>query len=151
MELLLAYCARKLDADGMAAVEQHTRGCPACLKFVGGQRAVWEALDSWEAVPVSPDFDRRLYARIEQEVSWWSRLVPLMWRQGLPVAAAAGLVLVAAVLLERPAGVPVFRAPVSAQVDVVGPDQAEHALEEMEMMRELNRLVVSEAAEAPKM
>ena len=75
---------------------------------------------------------------------------PLRFRQGLPIAAAAGLVIVAGILLERPAAVPSANSPQSAQVDVVAPDQAEHALQEMEMMREFNRLVHSDAAE-PKM
>jgi hypothetical protein len=154
-ELLLAYCARKLDADSMAILERHIGICPACREFAGGQRAVWEALDAWEASPVAAaDFDRRLYRRIEQEVSWWDRMMrpvrPLLFRQGLPIAAAAGLVIVAGVLLERPASVPMAQAPVSAQVDIVAPEQAEHALQEMEMMREFNRLVHPDAAE-PKM
>ena len=53
-------------------------------------------------------------------------------------------------MLERPAAVPPANSPESAQVDVVPPDQAEHALQEMEMMREFNRLVHPDAAE-PKM
>jgi len=153
-EFLLAYCSRKLDAASAAILEDHIRICPACREFARGQQAVWEALDVWEAAPVSPDFDRRLYQRIEKEVSWWDLLMrpfrPLRFRQGLPIAAAAGLVIVAGILLERPAAVPSANSPQSAQVDVVAPDQAEHALQEMEMMREFNRLVHSDAAE-PKM
>lgn len=153
-ELLLAYCSRKLDAASSAILEDHIRICPACREFASGQRAVWEALDAWEATPVSADFDRRLYQRIEKEVSWWDLLMrpfrPLLFRQGLPIAAAAGLLIVAGVLLERPAAVPSASSPVSAQVDVVAPEQAEHALQEMEMMREFNRLVHPDAAD-PKM
>jgi anti-sigma factor RsiW len=152
-EVLLAYCARKLDAETSAILEGHIGTCPACREFAGGQQAVWQALDAWEAAPVSADFDRRLYQRIEQEVSWWDRLMrpfrPLLFRQGLPIAAAAGLVIVAGLMLERPAAVPPANSPVSAQVEVP-PDQAEHALQEMEMMREFNRLVHADAAD-PKM
>ena len=52
------------------------------------RRSVDGALDLWEAPAVSPDFDRRLYGRIE-ESTWWNflfrpqRLVPI------GVAAAA--------------------------------------------------------------
>ena len=72
-----------------------------------------EALDAWEAMPVSTDFDRRLYRRIEEEkarATWWSRLVrpfrpmfeaPLMSRS-VPLAAAACLLVLAGVILERP-------------------------------------------------
>ena len=151
---LLAFCSGKLDAARSAAIEDHIRVCPACREFAGRQRAVWEALDIWEAGPVSPDFDRRLYQRIEREVSWWDLLMrpfrPLLVRQGLPIAAAAGLVIVAGILLERPIVAPSVTSPQSAQVDVVAPDQAEHALQEMEMMREFNRLVHSDTAD-PKM
>jgi anti-sigma factor RsiW len=152
-ELLLAYSHRKLDAETAAILEQHINGCPACREIADGQRAVWEAMDRWEAPPVSADFDRRLYRRIEEEVSFWDRMLrpfrPFLVRQGLPVAAAATLLIVAGLLVERPANVPP-RVPVSAQVDVVAPEQADHALQEMEMMREFNRLIHPDAAE-PKM
>ena len=153
-ELLLAYCARKLDVETTAMLEGHIRVCPACREFADGQQTVWKALDAWEAAPVSADFDRRLYQRIEAEVSWWDLLMrpfrPLLFRRGLPIAAAAGLLIVAGMMLERPAAVPPANSPESAQVDVVAPDQAEHALQEMEMMREFNSLVHPDAAD-PKM
>ena len=152
--ILLAYCSRKLDPESTAILEDHIRICPACREFANGQQAIWKALDSWEAAPVSADFDRRLYHRIEKEVSWWDLLTrplrPLLFRQGLPIAAAACLVIVAGVLLERPEVVPPESVPVSAQVDVVAPEQAEHALQEMEIMRDFNRLVHADAVD-PKM
>ena len=101
-ELLLAYCARKLDPEIQAILERHLAVCPECREFQKNQEAVWQALDAWEAMPVSTDFDRRLYRRIDQEqlhASWWSRLVrpfrpvialPLMSRS-VPLAAAACL------------------------------------------------------------
>src|SRR5260370_42315822 len=56
-------------------------------------------MDSGEAPPVSQDFNRRLYRRIEQEVSVWDMLArpfrPLFVRRGLPVAAAACLLVMA--------------------------------------------------------
>jgi len=148
-ELLLAYCSRKLDAARTAMVEDHIEGCPACREFARGQKAVWEALDAWEAAPVSADFDRRLYRRLEQEHSWWQRLAwplrPGLFRQGLPVTAAAVLVIVAGVLLDRPAGVP---PPPAESVQVQ--DQAEEALQEMEMVREFSAAVHGDAA-GPRM
>jgi hypothetical protein len=150
-EILLAYCARKLDAGSMAILEEHIRICPACREFAEGQQLVWHALDTWEAAPPSPDFDRRLYARIEKQVSWWDVILrpfrPLLVRQGLPIAAAAGVVIMAGVLLDRPAGLSPGSLPqTSANVEAVAPDQAEPTLQEMEMMRELNRLVHPENA-----
>src|SRR5438105_2711152 len=96
-ERLMAYCVHKLDSRGVEMVEQHIRECRGCAEFVKDQQAVWQALETWEAAPVSADFDRRLYRRIEQEVSWWDLLMrpfrPLLLRQGLPIAAAACLVI----------------------------------------------------------
>jgi len=153
-ELLLAYGSGSLDAERRAMLEEHMRGCPSCREFAGGQRAVWEALDTWEAAPVSLDFDRRLYQRIQQEVSWWDLLMrpfrPLLLRQGLPIAATAGLVLTAGLMFQHPANVSPSTAPESAQVEAMPPEQVEHAVDEMEMIREFNRLVRPDSTE-PKM
>src|SRR2546429_35515 len=72
---LLDYCTRNLDAQAAAILERHIAICPACREFADNQRAVWQALDAWEAAPVSADFDRRLYERIEHDVPWWHGLV----------------------------------------------------------------------------
>ena len=150
-EIVLAYCAGKLDAGTSAILEEHIKICPACREFAERQQSVWKALDAWEAAPVSPDFDRRLYARIDQEVSLWDLILrpfrPLLVRQGLPIAAAVGVVLMAGFLLDRPAGMsPASMQDTSAIVEPMAPDQAEPTLQEMEMMRELNRLVHPESA-----
>jgi anti-sigma factor RsiW len=151
-EWLLAYCSRSLDAQRLAILEEHMRECPACREFAARQRTVWEALDTWEAAPVSMDFDRRLYQRIQQEVSWWDLLMrpfrPLLFRQGLPIVATAGLVLMAGLLFQHPANVPPSAVPESAQVEAMPPEQVQHALDEMEMIREFNRLVRPDTAES---
>ena len=105
-----------------------------------GQRAVWQALDGWEAAPVSLDFDRRLYQRIEAQAPWWSLLLrPLRppfsavtLRRSLPAAAMACLLVVAGVVLERPAVSPVPPPHDTAQVDSVQPEQVERTLDAME-------------------
>ena len=66
--MLLAHTSRKLDAERAAVLEEHLANCPACREYAAAQFAVWEALDAWEAPEVSADFDRRLYARIDEEV-----------------------------------------------------------------------------------
>lgn len=153
-EVLLAYCARKLDRETQAVLERHIAACPACREFQAGQEAVWQALDSWEAMPVSPDFDRRLYRRIEEETaraSWWSRLVqpfrpmfeaPLMSRS-VPLAAAACLLVLAGVIMERPGNVVVSEE--SASIESIQPDQVERTLDDMEMLRQFR---VNQANEA---
>jgi anti-sigma factor RsiW len=153
-ELLLAYCTRKLDAESTAILERHIEICPACREFSGGQRAIWEALDAWEAAPVTLDFDRRLYRRIDREVWWWNLLMrplrPALVRHGLPIAAAACLVVMAGLLLERPASAPPAAQPQSAHVETFEPDQVDHALDAMHMLGEFSNRVPGDAAD-PKL
>ena len=151
-QLLLAYCTRKLNAESTAIIERHMEICPACRQFSSCQRAVWEALDAWEAAPVTVDFDRRLYQRIDREVSWWHLLMrplrPMLVRQGLPIAAAACLLVVAGVMLQHPASAPPAAQPHSAQVETPQPDQVDHALDAMHMLGEFSYRVRGDAAES---
>ena len=149
--ILLDYAAGKLNAGARAAIELHMETCPACREFAGGQAAVWQALEDWDPAEVSLDFDRRLYARIEQDVPWWKRWVsPLhpLFRHAVPVAAAAGVIVMAGLMMIRPVGVAPQPAQKTAQVDLQ-PDQVENALAEMEMLHQFNQLVPDNAA--PKM
>lgn len=97
------------------------------------KRSIDPVLDLWEAPEVSADFDRRLYARIEQDVPWWRKLtLPRL----APVAVTAGLVVAIGLWLGRTAPVPH-----SAAVEAIPADQAEEALHEMQLIEEFNRLV----------
>ena len=97
-EHLLDYAAGKLKSEARAQMERHIEACPACREFAGAQQTVWRTLEEWQPAEVSMDFDRRLYARIEQQVSWWTRLTrPLspLFRHAVPMAAAAGVMIMA--------------------------------------------------------
>jgi hypothetical protein len=150
-QLLLDYCTRQLAPETVAILERHIAICGKCREFAGGQRAVWQALDAWEAEPVSPDFDRRLYRRIEARVGWWNLFLRpfsrATLRHSLPAAAMACLLLVAGVILERPAVSP---APPNdmAQVDSVQPEQVERALDAMEMLNEFSHHVRTDSPES---
>lgn len=156
-ELLLAYCARRLDPETQITLERHMAVCPACREFQKGQETVWNALDAWEAMPVSADFDRRLYRRIEEEearASWWSRLMrpfrpmfaPPRMSRGVPAMAAICLLVAVGVILERPGSVAV---PEDITADVrmesIQPDQVERTLDDMEMLRQFRITPVSES------
>lgn len=151
---MLAYTAGRLDGRTKLALESHLESCAACREFVNGQNAVWSALDLWEAAPVSADFDRRLYQRIAQQVSWWDMLLAPFrpaFRHALPVAAAAAVLLAAVVLVERPSA-RMTSQPATAQVETLRPDQVEHALAEVEMLDQFNHLMRSESPDTrPKM
>lgn len=149
-DLLLDYCNRRLAPELTEAYDRHLAVCPACQAFAKSQSAVWNALDAFEAMPISEDFDKRLYARIEQEQRagflerLWNRLtvdgLP-SWRPALPVAAA---LVVAVGLWVRPGTVPSMNevAPV-VKVESADAEQIERALEDMEM---LNQIGVAETA-----
>jgi anti-sigma factor RsiW len=142
-EILLAYSSRTLNGSDTERLERHLCDCQACREFVRAQRAVWEALDSWEAEPVSEDFDRRLFQRIEREVSWWQRMRShmslLLGYRALSIAAVAAL-LVMAVWLDRPSP---SRAPAQAivHVEALQPDQVVEGLDEMEVLDQFNHLM----------
>jgi len=150
-QVLLDYGTRKLDAQRRAVLERHMEICPSCRKFAAGQRDLWTALDLWEAAPVTADFDRRLYRRIEQEVSVWQLLLrpfrPLTVRRGLPVAATACLLVMAGVLADRPSGVPAPKSDVT-QVESVQPEQVEQALDAMEMLNEFSHHLRNDGSES---
>jgi hypothetical protein len=147
--VLLEYSAQKLNANDTTRVEAHLKCCTECRRVTEEQRAVWEALDAWEPAPVSSDFDRRLYQRIEKEVSWLDRLMrpfrPLFGRHGLPIAATACLLLVAGMLLQRPSDAPAPGAP-----PAITADEGANALQEMEMLRELSHIAPVDNSQ-PKM
>ncbi len=149
--LLLAYSSGTLEPESAVRLQRHLEACPGCRQFVEDQTAVWQALDSWEAPPVSADFDRRLYQRIERQVSWWDLLIrpfrPLIPSRSLPIAAAAGVLVMAGFLLDRPAVAPA-PSPQSAQVEALQPDQVQHAVDEVEMLNQFNHLMRSEPAGA---
>ena len=141
-EILLEYCARKLPAAAAAAFERHMEQCARCREFATGQKLAWEALDVWEAMPVPPDFDRRLYARIESRgqsgvLSWMKQA---FWRPAAPVAAAC--VTLVAVFLLRPPGFEEPR-PAPPRIEMVEVEQVERALDDMEMLRRLEPSIES--------
>ncbi|MBZ5590943.1 MAG: zf-HC2 domain-containing protein [Acidobacteriia bacterium] len=132
-EWLLEYSAGRLDNERAARVARHLAMCPECARFVEAQRGVWQALSQWEPEPVSADFDRRLYSRIEsQPATWLDRLFrPLqpLWHAAIPVAAAC-LLIVASVVLHTP------QAP-QVTVEKIEAEQVERTLDDMQMLREL--------------
>ena len=148
-EILLDYCARSLDAETTAIVEAHIQQCESCRRFRDAQSMVWEALDTWEAAPISPDFDRRLYQRMAQEGrgSWWQRwLAPLRVltaRPAIPAMAAACLLVVGGLLLEYPKGVPL---PARDSAQAREAEQIESTLDDLQMLKDMSALERQEGA-----
>jgi hypothetical protein len=122
-----------------------------CSGLTGAHASVDSALDLWEAPAVSADFDRRLYRRIESDVRWWEFLLrPLggpVAARGFTIAAAALVLLAAGLWIERPGAFPMAPA-ASATIEALPPDQAEHALQDMETMQEFGRLLPADSADS---
>jgi hypothetical protein len=146
-ELLLSYSARRLNPESTAILEAHMEVCPQCREFRDSQRSLWEALDQWEARPISPDFDRRLYRTIEEQAQagWWQRFFgparPMFLRPALPLAATACLVLVAGFIIDNPVKV---TTPVAENPQVREVEQVERTLEDIEMLRQFNLIAPAE-------
>jgi anti-sigma factor RsiW len=153
-ELLVAYSSRKLDPATTAALEEHIAQCPGCREFVRQQQKVWDVLDIWEPEPVSADFNRRLYHRIDAQVTWWDRLMrplrPLVYHKTMSLAAAACLLLAIGFVLDQTAQPPrqATRVHAVAEVEALQPDQVVNALDEMEVMSRFNRLMKPDTPES---
>lgn len=150
--VLLDYCARRLDPETSAVLERHIAMCPQCREFAVQQQAVWAALDSWEGAPVSMDFDRRLYGCIERRENavWWRHVFQpferLSFRPALSLAAAC-MTVVAVALLQEPSAI---NAPPQARADAVEIEQVERTLDDLDMVRQLDALGVSVKEAAPR-
>jgi hypothetical protein len=132
-ELIVGYGARTLDPDTEAAFERHIGSCAACYQLAAAQKAVWTALDDaeWRELPVSADFDQRLFRRIEanEQRGWW-------WRRMVPVAVGAALVL-AMFAFRQPGSVP---APPPPQ-PTLQIEQVEHALDDMDLLNQIGAAI----------
>ena len=148
---LLAFSAQQIEGPEAVELKQHVESCAACQEFVSRQSAVWRALDGWEPPPITMDFDERLYRRIEQRFGWWDRylqaLRPFLVRQGLPIAAAACLIVVAGLVSQRPADQAAAPPAAAAQVENLQPEQVELVLDDMQMLSDFTRAARSDAGE----
>jgi hypothetical protein len=158
-EMLMDYCARTLSPDQTAWFRGHMAECPECRSFAEAQQDVWQALDAWDPEPVSLDFNRRLYQRIDREsrIPWWRRgLLPAgglaySWlRPALPVALACSLI-AGVFLMQSPEAPPPLQREAAGvshtRLDKVDVEKVERALEDMDMLRQFAS--AKSAPEAP--
>jgi len=135
-DLIIAYAAHSLAPADEAAFEHHLELCANCREMAAEQRTVWAVLDELPALPVSPDFDSRLYQRIaaEQQMAWWQRLLRAewSWRPVVPLAAA-GAVLIVAFLVKSSEPSVLQPQPAQPQLQI---EQVERALDDMDMLKQ---------------
>jgi len=145
-EVVISYVAGTLDAETDSEFQRHMGTCPKCRDAVAAQEALWSALDAWGPVPVSPDFDYKLFRRIAEEErgQWWRSLAwpQWWWRPAMPVAAACAL-LAGAFLLRHPAPTISQEAQTQPKLEI---EQVEHALDDMDLLRQLGVEAISDKA-----
>lgn len=154
-DVLLDYCARGLDPARLAMLESHMQSCATCREMAQSQSELWSALDAYEAELISADFDRKLYAKIEDanRVPAWERFwAPVRnylegqpaWKPVVSVAAASAVLALVFLVggetetASREGGTPDDR--------VV--EQAERVLEDLEMLRQFDLGPAAEARSA---
>jgi anti-sigma factor RsiW len=145
-DLLLEYSAKRLDAARAAALERHVEACAECSAFLAAQTAVWDALDAWEPPPVSMDFNRRLWQRIDRaaELPWYRGLFGALgaasWKPVFTMAVAVLVIAGGFVLDHRGerAVTPNAATPGVSGVSVVEADQLEQTLDDIQLLRQLD-------------
>ena len=126
---MLNYCAHELDP----ALTRHIQLCPACRSAVESHELLRAALDSWDHLPVSHDFDARLFQRIREDErpGWAARaanwFTAASWKPAIPAAAIFALWMIA--FPSKPDAVP--------SADAAQAEQVERALEDLDMLQQL--------------
>jgi hypothetical protein len=154
-ELIIAQTGRQAPAPEM---ERHLWACSSCSQVYLEQQALWRQMDAWEPPEISPDFDRRLFARIGSAAGSWVGLnrLGLDWlsrpfhpfRPAFSLALACVL-LVATVVVERGRHTPV-PADAGLAINVMerdDPRQIDRALDDIQMLSEFEILPLEQAGE----
>ncbi len=144
-DVLLRYCAGQTTAAEAVALRVHLGDCRACREWVDAQQNLWSELEACDELEISPDFNRRLYQRLEAENSepaalQWARMftarwTPFSWKPVIPVAAAC-VMLIAVLWMREPRA---FVQPDENKIRVenVDLDQVERTLEDLDMLKQL--------------
>jgi anti-sigma factor RsiW len=145
-EVLLDYAAGRLDRGRSASLEKHAESCPACAAWLAGQAALWSALDEWTPEPVSLDFNRQVWRRIEAAAAapWYTRVADMFrfggWKPAIPLAAAM-LVVAAGFLLDHQGtgpAVPAGGAGASGGSSLMEVDQVERSLDDIQLLKQFD-------------
>jgi anti-sigma factor RsiW len=133
-DLLLDYVAGRLPATQTAALAEHVAGCPNCARFATEQTTVWKALDEWEPAPLSMDFNRRLWQRIDAAAAIpWYKNFGAIWKPAIPLTAAI-VVIAAGFLLDHPRGAQTRVSGVTVQEA----NQVEQTLDDIQLLDQLD-------------
>ncbi len=142
-DVLLDYAARRLDSEKKASLERHMRECKACAALRLEQTIVWDALDAWDPMPVSIDFNRRLWQRIDamEAAPWYERLAESMrmanWKPAFTLALAT-LIIAAGFVLDHPGREPGAGGSSTAGVSASEAEQVEQTLEDLQLLHQFD-------------
>lgn len=117
----------RVDAGPSTPLARHIAECPACQAFRTEHANLLQLMDAWEEAPVSPDFNRRLWRRIDALPNrLWH------WRPGLALGAAA-LVVAGGLMLEH-------RSRIAIDVVVSGgeADLVEQVLDDLQLLHQFD-------------
>jgi anti-sigma factor RsiW len=131
-QILVEYCSGTLDARRASEVEGHAAQCAECAASIAEQNSVLNVLDDFTVPQVTPEFNARLYARIEQEQRgrWWKQFWHTAWKPAL-ATVGVGAALVIGLTVNVPQA---SDAPRKGSVESVDMDQVEHALEDLDLL-----------------
>lgn len=132
----------------------YLKSSPECRALYEQQQALWETLDEWQPGEPSPDFDRRLFERIEglgARRSWLSGWLGGAFGNLRPSFAlgVAALVLAAATVLQQPSPTDgsAKTAGVMNSEDAEYLEQIDRELDDIEMLVEFEALSLGASEE----
>jgi anti-sigma factor RsiW len=141
--ILLDYAAGRLDAARTALFKEHMANCAECAAFIATQAMLWDTLDAWEPGPVSLDFNRRLWQRIDaaETAPWYKQLADSLrfaaWKPVIPLTAAA-LLIAAGFLYDHPGRNATDPAANSAAVRTTDVEQVEQTLDDIQLLHQFD-------------
>jgi anti-sigma factor RsiW len=145
-DVLLDYSAGRLDKARASLLTRHMETCDACAAFGAQQAALWSALEEWEPEPVSMDFNRRMWQKIDllEATPWYRRVADSLrlgtWKPGFALAAAVVLVATAFVMDHGD------NVAVSPGVSITEVDQVEKTLDDVQLLKQFDSTVTETAA-----
>jgi len=144
VDVLLDYSAGRLDESRLALFERHIAVCAECSAFLAGQAEVWQTLDAWEPEPVSVDFNRRMWQKIDaaEAAPWYRKLADSLrfgaWKPALPLAAAVFLVTTGFMMDHQRTVSVAPNVANAAGVSVTEAEQVEKTLDDIQLLRQLD-------------
>ncbi len=152
IDVLLDYSAGKLDPSRSVPLAKHLAVCPDCSLFLSAQTDLWQTLDVWEPEPVSLDFNRRLWRKIDaaNAAPWYRKLAESLrmgaWKPALPLTAAVFLV-AAGFMMDHQTSVSMTPGAVNGSgVTVTEAEQVEKTLDDMQLLIQLEASAGNDSA-----